>query len=559
MPEKTLFERNLLALALYNPLLAQELSRPEENHSSLEVSFLRAKTGQLVPALGEGGASLPLHSTFNPEREGERFKELYAADGFLLFLGIGAGFHILPFLSLPQVSSILIIDQSLELLRRVLEEIDLHHIFLDPRVKILIDKTKEEIEEYLLDNYIPALLGDLKSIPLWPRFNSAREYFNEVLKAVEDTINEIADDYTVQAKFGKKWFINTLSNLGTAEHTNTTIRPQKKAIVTGAGPSLELCIPDIKKRRKDHFLIASDTSLPCLLAHDIEPDCVISIDCQQISYHHFMCGYPRHVPLLLDLASPPTLTRLSDKLLFFSSGHPFSQFVNSNWRSFPFIDTSGGNVSHAAVSLASRLGAREIALFGIDFSYPEGKTYAKGTYLYHFFQARETRLESSESLFFTLIFKNRTVIRESFPGYIRYITKPLVSYKERMEALFKSIDAVIFHKRVKGVAFAIPPRTEPRSPKINQLFCAGPASSSAATFLSEYYSSLATLSEPYNPVINYLHELSQEERDLWMTLFPALAALRVEARGDTPDGALLLSKARNYALTRLAALEAAQR
>jgi hypothetical protein len=417
----------------------------------------------------------------------------------------------------------------------------------------------EKIEEYLLANYIPALLGDLKSIPLWPRFNAAKDYFKDVLRAVEETINKIADDYTVQAKFGKKWFVNTLSNLSAAEHTNTTISPQKKAMVTGAGPSLETSIPEIKKLKTDHFLIASDTSLPCLLEFGIEPDCVISIDCQQVSYHHFLGGYPSHIPLLLDLASPPLLTRLSQKLLFFSSGHPFSQFVNQSWRSFPFIDTSGGNVSHAAVSLAARLGAREIVLFGVDFSYPEGKTYARGTYLYQYFQCRELRFLPAESAFFNLIFQNKTVIRERFPGYIRYTTKPLASYKTRLETLFQSIDARIRHVRVKGIELSIPRLSQRQKGRIAELFCAGPASCGALEFLDNYRSSLRELSKPYNPVINYLHGLNKDERDLWTTLLPALASLRVEARFDVSDGALLLEKARAYAVTRLDALFAAQK
>ncbi|HEQ72602.1 MAG TPA: DUF115 domain-containing protein [Spirochaetia bacterium] len=554
MPEKSLFERNLLALSMYNSGLARELSAEHGTTSGCRVVFQRAKTGSLIPALGEDSSALPLHSTFNPEREGERFKELYTGNGFLLFLGMGAGYHIAPFLAQPEVSSILIIEESLPLFRTILEHIDCHHIFLDPRVKVLVDKSSREIEEYLLATYIPALLGDLKSIPLWPRFNASREYFKGVLKTVEETINQIADDYSVQAAFGKKWFANTLSNLPTAEFTSTTLSPRKKVMVTGAGPSLEDSIKEVKKLRKEYFLIASDTSLPCLMAHDCPPDCVISIDCQQVSYHHFLAGYPRGIPLLLDLASPPVLTRLSDKLLFFSSGHPFSQFVNRNWRRFPFIDTSGGNVSHAAVSLAVNLGAREIALFGVDFSYPEGKTYARGTYLYRHFQSRETRFMPAETRFLNLIFRNKTVLRERDSGFLRYTIKPLLTYKESLETFAGRIEARIVHRRVKGQSLAVPANPGGPAGGINELFAAGPAGTSAREFLFEYREALFTLTRPFNPVVNYLHSLNKDERDLWTTLLPALAALRVEARGETPDGALLLEKTRQYALARLIAL-----
>ena len=193
MPDTSLLERNLLALSLNNPDVSRDLSREENETSagSLQVHFIRSRTGSLVPVLG-GEKGVALHSTFNPEREGGRFRDLYAGDGVLLFLGLGAGFHIAPFLELETVSSILVVDQCLPLLHRVVESIDLTHIFLDPRVKLLIDKTSTEIEDYLLSNYIPALLGDLKSIPLWPRFNATKEYFKGVMQAVEKVVGKVA-------------------------------------------------------------------------------------------------------------------------------------------------------------------------------------------------------------------------------------------------------------------------------------------------------------------------------------------------------------------------------
>ena len=159
-------------------------------------------------------------------------------------------------------------------------------------------------------------------------------------------------------------------------------------------------LPRIRELRDSGTLIATDTSLPYLLEVDIAPDLVISIDCQQITYHHFLSGYPGGIPLVLDLASPSGITRVSRNTVFFSSGHPFSQYVSSNWRHFPRIDISGGNVSHAAVSLADTLGADEIHLFGTDFSFPNGKSYARGTYIYPYFMERDSRTAPLEARFF---------------------------------------------------------------------------------------------------------------------------------------------------------------
>ena len=160
---------------------------------------------------------------------------------------------------------------------------------------------------------------------------------------------------------------------------------------------------------------------------------VVSIDCQHISYNHFLQGYPEEVPLVLDLASPPVLTKLAPKLAFFTSGHPFSQYVNKHWRRFPVIDTSGGNVSHAAVSLADRLGAAKILLFGADFCYPEGKSYARGSYIYPYFRCRESRLSGLESLFMAFLFRGPAGSMERDGG--RYVTRSMLRYRERLEEI----------------------------------------------------------------------------------------------------------------------------
>ncbi|MBN1523347.1 MAG: motility associated factor glycosyltransferase family protein [Spirochaetales bacterium] len=549
MPENTVYRRNLLALALHNSVLAQKLSQESfDDETNSSIRFIQAKTGHTVPVIEKNGTTLPLHSTFNPEREGERIGELYLASGFLVFFGLGAGYHIQPFLSSDKVNVIVIIERSLKLFSKLLEHIDLCHIFNDHRVKVLVDATIPELRDFFLAHYLPGLFGDLATIPLLPRLTGEKEYFKEVAVCVEQTINTIADDYTVQVKFGKQWFRNTLHNLFTAEHTTFTLAPQKKIIITGAGPSLESSINKIKMQKKGRFLIATDTSLPVLLDHDIVPDCVISIDCQQISYHHFIGGFPPDIPLVLDLASPPILSQLSNRVVFFSSGHPFAQYISAHWRSFPGIDTTGGNVSHAAVSLAERLGAREIILYGLDFSYPAGKTYSRGSYLYKYFYGLQYRFDTVESLFAAFIFKNKGLLTEKIGSILRYVPRPLLTYKERLESVLHSKNISVVHERVDGLPLAVQTdfSAEKQDRNINILFTAGPAECSVKEFLLEYRNEISNLPEPKNPVINYLYGLSRAERDIWMTQFPAVAALRDYTKGAEQDGAMLLKKVKKW-------------
>ncbi len=545
MTDMNFLERNLLALSSHNTRLSFQIGTAKKS-PGLEI--VTSRSGHMVPVFIQGNRKLPLHSTFDPKREGNRYARMFPTGGFLVFLGFGAGYHILPFLERNYVSNIIVIDKDIGMFKTVLEAIDLRFLCLDRRVTFLIDYTTVQIQDYILSNYFPAVCGDLQTLHLLSRLQTEEDYFTDVMTVIKQTINTISDDYTVQVHFGKKWFKNTILNLPRAQLATTALPPVKKAIVTGAGPSLETQIPMIRKERSSSCLIATDTSLPALLTYDIKPDLVISIDCQHISYHHFLSGYPRDIPLVLDLASPPGLTRLTEKLVFFTSGHPLSRYVNANWRKFPFIDTSGGNVSHAAVSLADSLGAHEITLFGADFSFPEGKSYSRGTYIYPYFRIKEFRNIPLESQFFSFLLRNKNIEKEYDQDMIRYTTKPMISYKERLESAAASLSGRIIHSQGKGVPLNFPSKTPDRrnTKAFASLFAAGSPKSDWRVFLDQYNRQLHNLPEPSEPFTSYFYELEARERDLWTTLFPAVATFRQEYVNDGIDGIKLLKQVKRW-------------
>ncbi len=522
---KKIYERNLLALSVNNPEISSRLKILEEKKST--VHFVISKTNLLIPTINTPNGNIPLHSTFDPIKEGYRYYTTTPKGEFMIFIGFGGGYHILPFLKHKEISQILVIEKNILLFKSVLENIDVREILTDPRLTLLVESSPEQIKHFLLSNYFPAISGDLQTIILQPILRIEKNFLNETVNAIKAAISKIADDYTVQAHFGKKWFTNTLLNLAAAEKSYLTLKPIKEVMITGAGPSLEAQLDKIKEIKKRALLLATDTSLPFLLDNDVIPDMVISIDCQQVSYHHFLKGLPPDVPLIIDLASPPILTRLTEKIIFFSSNHPFSIFVNRKWRSFPIIDTSGGNVSHAAVSLAHKLGAERIYLFGIDYSYPEGKVYARGTYIYPYFRSLEKRTTPLETKLFEFIMRNKAISKTFKNGTVIYTTKPMSSYQTRLEEYINTLDCEIIQIPGRGISLNIPSNIQ-RSTKsvLRKIFAAGPYTVSWRQFLQEYLSLVEKLPEPYLPLGKYLKNLSMEERDIWFTQFPAAAAIR---------------------------------
>lgn len=545
MSDPHVFERNMLAIASWHGPLCADRVRSAAPLPGFGVRLSRA--GELVPYIERGGREVYLHSRIDPAREARRVSEQYPKPGFFAFLGLGAGFHVEALLEAGRVTRGVIVEYDAPLARATLEAIDLTHILGDRRLKLLIDPSESELDETLTESYVPALTGDFVSVPLRGRIDLDPERFAKAADTIRNTISIISDDYSVQSFFGKRWFSNIVRNLESAALPTPPIGPISRAMVTAAGPSLESSLGEISRRPKGTYLIATDTSLRALLDSGIRPDAVVSIDCQHISYYHFSLGLPPETALFIDLASPPTVTRLASRPYFFSSGHPLSRYIASRFRAFPVIDTSGGNVTHAAVSLAEYLGAESIRVYGADYSYPFGKSYARGTYIYPYFDIRQARLKPFESLFSDFLYRNQTLDRETDPdGGYRYVTKPLVMYKERFEKLAASSTCRVERIRGRGVVTcATPPRAEARQ-RQGRVFAAGRAFQSPKAFLSAYKRDIESLPEPYEHAASYLDGLSPHEKDVWTTMLPSAAAYRREAGSVPPAPVELLEMTRDW-------------
>ncbi|MDR2471894.1 MAG: DUF115 domain-containing protein [Treponema sp.] len=525
---KQTFERNMLALSKTDPLLCTRLSSALTGGGVYR--FIEARSGELIPALtGPGGGGRPLHSTVDPRREAERLAGTLHGEGCVVFLGLGGGFGAAAALERGDVKKVLAVEYGRDGLAELLSSRDYMPLLRDPRFRIALDPSGDELEAYLLSGYLPALHGGIRVFPLRAR-TAGESRFEEAAEAVKRAIEAVSRDYSVQAWFGKRWFSNIIRNLPLAEGQNVSVPPVRRALICAAGPSLEEAIPRIKKALgggERPFLIACDTALPALLSAGVEPDAAVSIDCQHISCRHFFTAPPPGTRLFLDLSSPPPVAARTENRIFFSGGHPLARYISRVWRALPALDTSGANVTYAALSLAENLGARETVLYGADFSYPLGKTYARGTYIYPHFEGLQRRFTPVESLHSAFLFRDSS-LEKTAPqdgGPWRYETAALRYYRDRT--------------RRKEAAI----RRAPRPPGI---FASGPLRRSAGEFLSDYawaVGALRSFDPPEDPG-------DAGAAEIITTLLPLAAALRGPDGG--LDGRELFEAVRAHALGELA-------
>jgi hypothetical protein len=561
MDKKFSFERNLLALSVSDPGLCSRLSGAETTLNRYK--FLESRSGETIPAIVDsGGAAHPLHSLVDPRREGERLISTLKDEEFLIFLGLGGGFTIEAALARRETGRVLIIEYDINGLAELFCSREYVKILGDPRVHVLADPSAEILERYILENYQPALSGGIRSLPLRARVEFSSRHFSQATEAIQNALGRLSADYSVQAYFGTRWFSNIIRNLKRAEEQESPVPPIRRganglrhAAIIAAGPSLDAQLPLLAEKRDSMFLIAADTSLPALLHRGLEPDAVVSIDCQHISYYHFMWGLPSHIPLFLDLASPPLVAGRAAHPRFFSGGHPLTNYISRFWRFIPPVDTSGANVTYAAFSLAENLGAEKIDLYGADFSYPLGRVYARGTYIFPFFERQQTRLAPMEALFSTFLYRN-PLTRLGKESHWYYETNTLRLYRERLEKKLSDTNADVRAVPGLGAPITIQNRGELQHERNGlqdkgngvrsdlRIFSSGRTRMSAENFLAEYREKIRCLKPMQGDFNTYLHSLEDGERMVLATLLPQAAAIRRRDNGLAP--AEIIEKVREY-------------
>ena len=522
---------NLEVLAGHHPRVAALLTRPEEYRPlPLRVS----RSGHPVPFIPHGGRPVALHSLFDPEREALRLKTALTASStasggapFLYFEGLGAGFQIRAFLRDGKLSGGLVIEHDNNLFGDLLSTVDLRDLLSAPEIGFLLDPSPEDLASHLRTVYLPAVMGGFVTVPLRPRVQAAVGYFEEQRLVVRKALEEVSADFSVQSNFGRLWTRNIALNLPRLSDRITPPPRLEEVLVAAAGPSLETQQKRLRSLRKGRFLVAADTALPTLLEWDEPPDAVLSIDAQMISYRHFLRGLPAQTLTFLELAAPPSLFRRSARTVPVAGGHPLSLLVARRLGGIPLIDTSGGNVGHAAVSLALHLGASRVFLFGADFSYPSGKGYARGTHLYDYFTERESRTIPLEGGLFSLILRNPPLRRLEHNGASVYTTQILDAYRERFEHAFAPYRRRITLADGDGI-----PVLFPEVPTLSPEYKQPPPFSPEAVrrFLLDYTSALRELPAhiPRRTTERAFRQF--DEWELFATVYPLIARLRKETR-----------------------------
>ncbi len=405
--------------------------------------FITAKNGSPVPVRG----AVCFHSTYNPEREGERFAAPFAdGSSFFVVPGVCGGYHLAALARRFPRATIIAVEETDDDIDFLSPLPCVQYLRQSPRVIIT---TTERLAHTLLQHFVPAEHTALQVAVLRAWEDTFPAQATAIKTILSQTLAVISADYSVQSHFGSIWQRNILLNLRHAakqDAATLTFPTEKTAAIIAAGPTLDKTWRQLAQKRDAYYIIATDTGYRALLRRGIASDAVICTDAQMVSHAHFFALAPQTL-CVFDLDANPATARHAtgrQRMLFVQTGHPLAAFADNGTETFPPISAGSGTVTVAAASFAIRAGFSRIRFFGADFCYADGKAYAKGTYLDDLYQVSGNRLNPAEQQFVRLLF--RTELQDKGNGLLT--TGLLESYKNSLESL---LDANNFKKNADNV------------------------------------------------------------------------------------------------------------
>lgn len=410
---------------------------------SIYSSIMTTKNGSQIPVFHSGRTA---ESKYNPQLEAQRIVDgIEKKFDFFILIGVSSGILLKSLVQAFNDSVFFCIElneSDYSFLFSTENNLEIRNFINNSNVHF---STVDEIQNKLCQIYLPVKYNDFKIIETRGWINENKDFLPQIYERIQKAVNFISTDFSTQAHFGKLWMNNILNNLKllsvqnhcksyTIQNQNLIPDLKKTAVVIAAGTTLDNTVHILQENRNSFYIISTDTAFSCLIKYKIIPDAVISIDGQNISYNHFLHNTDiSNTLFLFDLTSNykacKYLYEKNSNVYYFTGGHPFSVLVQNFSNSFfPNLFSGAGTVTIAATDFAFHCGFENIQVFGADFSYQNGKAYAKGTYLDVLYHKDENKICNAEFLYDKLMFRTPLRLMDE-----KLTTQLLQSYKNSFE------------------------------------------------------------------------------------------------------------------------------
>lgn len=341
--------------------------------NTYEVHYLLSKSGEQTLKIND----FFVHSQYNPSREAKQIAEKhYTPHHTHIVFGYGGGYLVDALLQQFRFNEVLIvIDPLLENGQIIIRE---EHKSLP-----IYDQTAIGNLEFIISRLAEKTRTTFNILCLSNYDKLFAELYKELLAKIKGIqFQNRSNDYTL-LRYAKSWQVNFIKNLYHLSNDVNLGELEKiydcPIVIASGGPSLSKQLDQLKKVRESVILIAAGSTVNSLVAADIEPDYVVSIDGGEPNFIHFKDLRLEKARIIYSMQSHPGVRKSFLKkgyCLSIKEYQGFSKYLSDQVKvDLPQL-IGGGTVAHLCFTIAQYISSGPIALIGQDLAYTDNLTHA---------------------------------------------------------------------------------------------------------------------------------------------------------------------------------------
>lgn len=369
--------KNLKYILEYNPLLCAKVLGVSSFSKSIELAQNENGEHNLVIN------GLPVHSVNSAEKEAQNMVTTLPHNNLgsiHVIFGLGLGYLCDTFVQSLK-GNIIVFEPDIEILRFVLEIVDLSDAFSTKRCFIVSD-----YDEY---GRVFSSIFKYRSKTSLSVLNFYSSQYSSIYNNFKDEVQRqyglISHNYSFQVNSIYSFLETTLGGLADKFKAQllsdySGVLKGKVAVVASAGPSLSKNIETLKKYRENVVIFCVGTALKTLLRNGIIPDFVHVIERANTLVHFDVDCTEKMMLVCAPYTNETTFTKKFKNVFVTASKETEAARWFLDMLSKPLVDfETKGTVAYNALSSAKCLGCDTIILIGQDLAYSDGDCYTKGS------------------------------------------------------------------------------------------------------------------------------------------------------------------------------------
>lgn len=275
---------------------------------------------------------------------------------------------------------VIVYESQLDIIDYALNNYDLSKWIKDGSLMFVVEKTNDELQNVIafIDN---SLMIQDWVILVEPYAINKYSVYGKVVKGVQAIINQLRCNTGTVMSAGSIIAKNDIENIPyVIRHEGINALKDcftdKPAILVSTGPSLSKNIWRLKAIQDQVIIIAVAQALRILLAYDIKPDFICTVDFGEVNITHFEGLMDSDVPLVaLNRTYAPLLKKWKGPKFIASSINPGLEDTIVGLLDDRGQVEQGGSVAHFAFGFGIHLGCNPLVMIGQDLALSDGLSH----------------------------------------------------------------------------------------------------------------------------------------------------------------------------------------